>query len=282
MHPPRLIDYHMHTAVTIDGMMNEIEACERALSLGIQEIAFTNHVMLNQPDYTVSPEAIVAHWKQIQGCQQRFPQLKIRVGIEMDYYPGREQEIAASLRGYEQLIGRPFDLVLGAIHEMNGFFFSNKHHAPGFYKDHDLLSLYHDYFALETMAVRSRLFDLIAHPDLIKKYTHELTPPVAFDDYRAAVEPFIAALLETGVGMEVNTKGLKLKVGEAYPSNEFLELYLSKARISGVEPILTLGSDAHKADDVGSHLLEVAESLRNRGVRNISTFEKRVRSAFEI
>jgi hypothetical protein len=45
MQPQKLIDYHLHTAVTIDGKMTEAEACERALFLGIQEIAFTNHVM---------------------------------------------------------------------------------------------------------------------------------------------------------------------------------------------------------------------------------------------
>ena len=77
------------------------------------------------------------------------------------------------------------------------------------YKDRDLVSVYNEYFPLATRAVRSRLFDIMAHPDLIKKFTYELTPRVAFADYRAAVEPYIDALLETGVGMELNTKGLK-------------------------------------------------------------------------
>jgi len=282
MQPPRLMDYHMHTAVTIDGRMNEIEACERALSQGLREIAFTSQLILNQPDYTISPEAFVAHWDQIQSCQQRYPMMKIRVGIEMDYYPGREQEIAASLRNYEELINRPFDFVLGSIHELKGVFFSNKHQAAELFRDCDLIALYLDYFDLAAQAVQSQLFDIMAHPDLIKKYTHVLTSPVPFDTYRPAVELFIDALLESSVGIEVNTKGRISKMKETYPSHEFLELYLSKAKSSGIEPILTLGSDAHKVDEVGGYILEEATILRKLGVGKLASFEKRMKSPFEM
>jgi histidinol-phosphatase (PHP family) len=276
--PPRLVDYHMHTAVTTDGNMNEREACERAVLLGIREIAFTNHLMLKQPKYFMSRQACLTHWERIQECQEQFPVLSIRLGVEMDYYPDREQDIAATLHDYEQLLERPFDLVLGSVHELNGIFFSNKLQAPKLYADRDPISLYGEYFAVATQAVRSGLFDVMAHPDLIKKYTYELSPPAPFSGYRHAVELYVDALVETGVGMELNTKGLKLKVDEAYPSNELLELYLSKARAAGVDPILTLGSDAHHMDEVGDHLLEGAAIFRSLGVKTISTFKGHVRS----
>ncbi len=282
MEPPRMMDYHLHTAVTIDGKMGEIGACEKALSIGIQEIAFTNHVMLTQPDYTMSPAAFLDHWEQIQSCKSRFPQLNIRLGIEMDYYLNREKEIEATLEYYERLIGRPFDLVLGSIHEIKGEFFSNKHLAPGFFKDRDLVSLYWDYFQLATKAVKSRIFDIIAHPDLIKKYTNELTPPVPFDYYRFSVEPFIDALIDCEVGLEVNTKGLQLQVKEAYPSTELLELYLLRTKDLGLEPTITLGSDAHKVDEVGFGIFETAENLRKLGVHNLTSFENRNKSAMVI
>jgi histidinol-phosphatase (PHP family) len=277
-----LIDYHLHTAGTIDCKMTEAHVCERALQMGIYEIAFTNHIMLNQPDYVISPESFTSHWEQIRVCQLLYPQLKIRLGIEIDYYPGREEDIALTLQSYQNLVGRSFDLVLGSIHEMDGYFFSNQKCAPAFYQDQDLVSLYGKYFSLSAEAVRSQLFDVIAHPDLIKKYTNDLTPPVPFVEYQSAVEPFIDALLGSGVGIEVNTKGLTINVGEMYPSNEFLELYLSKARDCGREPILTLGSDAHSVDGVGRNVAEAAEVLIKMGVNSVASFEKRAHSAFLI
>ncbi len=282
LRPPRLIDYHMHSGVTIDAKMSEADACERARAQGINEIAFTNHMMLNQPNYMMSKAACLAHRDRIQECQEQYPEIKIRLGVEMDYYPGREQEIAETLREYEALLGRPFDLVLGSIHEMNGVFFSNKHQAPALYKDRNAVSLYCEYFAVATQAVRSRLFDVMAHPDLIKKFTHELSPRVAFAEYRAAVDPYVEALIETGTGMEVNTKGLKLKVHEAYPSNELLELYVSKARLARVDPILTIGSDAHSADDVGAYLPAAVATLRSLGIEELSVFDGQKRSTWKM
>jgi histidinol phosphatase-like PHP family hydrolase len=88
MAPTRYLDYHIHTAVTIDVRMHELEACERAMALYIQEISFTNHVMLNQPNCLITPEAFSRQWENIQTAQERYPELSIHLGIEIDY-PGR-------------------------------------------------------------------------------------------------------------------------------------------------------------------------------------------------
>lgn len=279
---PRLIDYHLHTAVTVDGMMGEAEACERARARGIREIAFTNHVMPNQPAYLLSPRACLAHWDRVQVCQTRYPDLGIRLGIELDYHPGREQELAARVHEYEALLGRPFDLVLGSVHELNGVFFSNRQRAPELYRDRDLTSLYFDYFRVATQAVRSGLFDVMAHPDLIKKYACDLTGRAAFPDYRAAVEPYVQAMLESGVGMELNTKGLMQPVKEAYPAREILALYLTEAAALRIDPVLTMGSDAHSADEVGVCLNEGVAILRSLGVTKLASFQNHARSTWEL
>jgi histidinol-phosphatase (PHP family) len=275
------MDYHLHTAVTIDGNMQEVEACEHASALGIQEIAFTNHVMLNQPDYLISPTSFIKHWENIQECQKRYPQLQIRLGIEMDYYPNREGDIAVKIQNYEGLIGRPFDFILGSIHNIRGGLFSNKSAAIPFFKDREIVATYHEYFELATCTIRSRLFNIMAHPDLIKKYTNQLTPLVPFESYQDAVELFIAELVTCEVGIEINTKGLQRPVQEPYPSDEFLELYISRSRALGKDPIITLGSDAHVVKDVGFGILEIIESLKKFPV-NLVSFERRNRSPFII
>lgn len=278
MQPSNLMDYHLHTAVTIDGRMTEAHACERALSLGIHEIAFTNHVMLTQPDYTITPASLLDHLEKIRVCQDHYTDLTIRLGVEMGYYPNRESEIATTLDHYAQLIGGSFDLVLGAIHDMNGVFFSNKNLTPAFLEGRDLIVLYRDYFELATRTAQSHLFNIIAHPDLIKKYTNQLTPFVAYDQYSLSADSFIAALVDCGVGIEVNTKGLNLPVNESYPSVQFLLAYLTKAKQVEVEPIITFGSDAHKVEDVGFGIKETAQEIRDFGLKALMIFDKRVKS----
>ncbi len=282
MRAPQLIDYHLHTAVTIDGKMSEAQACERAILLGIREIAFTNHIMHTEPEYTISPSDFAKHWERVQVCQERYPELTIRLGLEIDYYEGREAEIATTIDGYETTIGRPIDLVLGSVHHLNGGFFSNKKAAEVFFKDKNIVSLYHSYFNLATKAIRSRLFDVMAHPDLIKKYAGEFTPYLPFEQYHEVVEPYLDALLACEVGLEVNTKGFKMKVAEAYPGIEMLGLYLAKARELGKEPVITLGSDAHKVDDVGRFLWEGVSLLRQLDQDTVMSFEKHQPAPFKI
>jgi histidinol-phosphatase (PHP family) len=279
---PRRMDYHLHTAVTIDGNMSEVEACKRALEIDIQEIAFTNHVMLNQPNYLISTESFLKHWKSILVCKERYPQLQIRLGIEMDYYPDREADIGAKIQFYEELIGQPFDVILGSVHDIRGGFFSNKTKAINFFKDCDIVSVYHDYFTLAAQAVASHLFDIIAHPDLIKKYTYQLTPPLPFESYISSVDTFIAALISCGVGIEVNSKGLKHSVKETYPSREFLKRYLSKVSSLGADPIITVGSDAHRVGELGFGINGMIETLKELHVNNLVSFKEREKSPFAI
>jgi histidinol-phosphatase (PHP family) len=201
--------------------------------------------------------------------------LKIRLGLEMDYYAGRENEIAAVIRQFENLIGRRFDLVLGSVHHLHGVFFSSQKYAPKLFESRAIVTLYRDYFAVLTRAAQSRLYDVIAHADLIKKYTGELSPRVPFDQYRGAAVQFVDALLESDVGIEINTKGFNLQVGEAYPSDELLALYITRAKSRGIAPIITLGSDAHKVDDVGARLVEGALALRRAGHSTLTLFDCR-------
>lgn len=274
-----LVDYHIHTAVTVDANATEEECCQQAIALGLREIAFTNHLMLTEPDYFISPEDLVDHWAQIQLCQERYPQLTIRVGLEIDYYEGREDDIAATIQRYEDLIGRRFDFILGAIHHLNGVFFGPSRNAPALFNNQEAQNIYHDYFGLMVKAVRSGFFDVMAHPDLIKKYTGRLHPPVPFDRYRAPAESFIKSLLEVEVGIEVNTSGLRRPVGEIYPSDQLLSLYLSEAEDRGIEPIITLGSDAHRLENVGARLSEGIMALQRVDHNTITLFERRERIA---
>jgi histidinol-phosphatase (PHP family) len=287
-----LVDYHLHTAVTIDAHASEIEHCQRAVSLGLREIAFTNHIILGNPDYCMSPDNMNVHWQKIQICQQRFPELIIRMGVEVDYFDGRENDILSTIHAYEQLAGRPFDFILGSVHYLKGIFFSSRSHAQELFKSPETssigvdrkycISLYNEYFICAARAVKSGIFDVMAHPDLIKKHTGEFSPPVAFDDYQESVEGFIRALVDHDVGIEVNTRGLAMKVKELFPSEQFLSHYISETRLRGVEPVITLGSDAHLADNLGAFLVDGVQAIQRADCLNLTGFNRRKRYSIQL
>lgn len=280
-----LIDYHTHTAVTIDSDSTVEACCRRASELGLAELAFTNHVILGNLDYCMSPAGMQEHWRQIQESQKSYPGLTIRLGIEVDYFEGREDEIAGVIRYYEKIAGRPFDFVMGAIHYLRGIFFSSKIYAPELFgsqggagwvgSDRSIDTIYNVYFVQVGKAVRSGLFDIMAHLDLIKKYSEELSPRLSFDRYRAAAEIVVRALVESNVGIEINTKGLTMKVAELYPSGDLLSLYIAEARAHGVEPIITIGADSHHAKNVGALFEEGILALQRAGCYALTGFHLR-------
>jgi histidinol-phosphatase (PHP family) len=80
----------------------------------------------------------------------------------------------------------------------------------------------------------------------------------------------LRAAVERGVGLEINTSGLRQAPGEPYPAQTVLSWY----RALGGE-ILTLGSDAHHSDDLGAGVTEALDLARELGFRAIATFEAR-------
>ncbi len=271
-----LVDYHLHTGTSIDARgVTEEGYCRRAVELGLREICFTNHWSPVGPDYNITPEELASHWREVERCRTAYPQLGTRVGLEMDYFPEREDEVAAAIARFEGIMGQPFDYILGSIHYLYGVHYPTTVHAEELYCHYPVEAIFEDYFTLLTRAVRSGLYDVMSHPDIIKKHCGDMCKPYPFECYRRLVVPVVEALLDEGVGMEMNTKGLTHPVHEMNPSLPFMSLYVRRARERGVEPIITLGSDAHRHHQLGRLLEKGVEQIMACGVDRVALWRAR-------
>lgn len=278
-----LVDLHLHTCTSSDAEATVEEHCRRAAELGLREIAITNHMNVRTAKYHVTPRQLCSVRDEIAALETALPNIALRLGVEVDYFPDMEDEIAAELQAEEAALGHPLDIVLVGLHVLRGVRFASKKQAPGLFEaTDDVATLYREYLRLLARAVRTGLYDVIAHPDLIKRFTHLLAPPVAFGEYREACLELVEAAIETETAIELNVKGREHPVGEFYPSVEFLELYVAECAGARVEPLVTLGSDAHAADGLGLHLAEGACALRRLGLSRVMTFERRRPVPFEL
>jgi histidinol-phosphatase (PHP family) len=132
------------------------------------------------------------------------------------------------------------------------------------------------YFETVAESARSGLFDIIAHPDLVKIWGPDRPERIPTRDPRFYYEPAVEAFAEAGVAVEVSTAGLRKPAGEIYPARPFLEMCLE----AGLP--LALSSDAHRPADVGAGYEQALELLDELGVRELSVFERRVRHQVEI
>ncbi|HAG07110.1 MAG TPA: histidinol-phosphatase, partial [Peptococcaceae bacterium] len=196
------VDYHVHTyrCGHAEGDPSAYLAVARAR--GLREIGFADHIPLyflprtaRDPSLAMAEEELPRYVSEIKALQTAYPGIAVRLGIEADYVPGYEKELACILGTYR------FDYVIGSIHYLDGWGFDNPEQLAG-YEGRDPDELYRAYFTLLGEAAASGLFDIIAHPDLIKKFgCRPATDPAPLYETAAAV------FARAGVCVEVNTAG---------------------------------------------------------------------------
>jgi len=187
----------------------------------------------------------------------------LRLGIEADFVPGREDRIANLLEGGD------WDYVLGSVHFLGDAAVDVGGEWDVWRSEPDPDKVWSRYFATLGEAARSGLFDVLSHPDLVKMWGPERPSPGR--DPRFHYELAMDGIVESDVAVEVSTAGLRKAAREIYPSPAFLSMCLEAGR-----PV-ALSSDAHTPNELGYRYEEAVELLGSLGVREIAVFEHRER-----
>jgi len=260
-----MIDYHIHTGYSFDVEKDAqlSDYCRIAKEKNISEIAAVNHfvIILTKPDYYMSIEQIPSYFEASKRAQEDFG-LKIKVGLEVDYFQGKENETEKILDDHH------FDIILGSVHRIDGILIDK----PMLLQKYSQKDFYKKYFSTLRLAIESHLFDVMAHLDIVRRWGIPFyKKDLPFEDYKKEAEQVIEALVDNGVGIEINTSGFRNEgINDSYPSLDLLTL----CKKYGVK-IVTIGSDAHSPSQVGLNLENGIEKLRKVGYDKIYTFDKR-------
>ncbi len=231
-------DYHMHTSLS-DGEGDMDAFVARAAALGLGEIGFTDHLVPRVCEEVFGdggcglPGQDVAGYADAVRRAAGGDDVRVLVGIEVDYVPGAEAELEALL-ARERL-----DYVIGSVHFADGFAFDVTALRDDPRWD-DVDGVYRAYWDTVTRAVAWGRFDVVGHLDLPKKFGRRPSAPMT-----AAEDAALEAIRDAGLAIELNTYGLRTAAREPYPGPSLL------ARAARLGIPLTFGSDAHAAADVG-------------------------------
>jgi histidinol-phosphatase (PHP family) len=187
------------------------------------------------------------------------------LGIEADFVPGYQEDLATLLSQYD------FDYVYGSVHLIDDWRFDDTRVYPEKYDQWDVNQAYLRFFDLIRQSVRSGLFDVIGHMDLIKKFDY--WPTEAID---GMLQETVQTIAHAGVCVEVNTSGLRRPCEEIYPSEDILKLCRQ------YDVTVTLGSDAHSPEEVGMDFDKAVALLKRLGYSQVATFEGRQRAMVEL
>jgi histidinol-phosphatase (PHP family) len=267
-----LTDYHLHLRPDEPGTAAErfftAENVERyleaAAQVGIGELGVSEHVYRFAEALELWRHPL---WEENAvddlGAYCEFVRsTPLRLGIECDFVAGAEDRTASLLERHD------FDYVVGSVH-----------FVPGGMVDHPDYDVWEGqggpdavwtrYFETVAESARSGLFDIVAHPDLVKVWGRGRPRPQR--DPRFLYEPAVEAIAESSIAVEVSTAGLRKPVGELYPAPAFAEMCVEAGAC------FSLSSDAHLPEQVGYGYDRALAFLDGLGIEENAVFERRQR-----
>jgi len=268
-----LTDYHVHLRPDEPGTPPErhftAANVERyrvaAEEQGITELGVAEHIYRFTAALDVWEHPFWREWARDdldRYCGFVREETDLRLGIEADFVPGREDRLANVLEE------REWDYVVGSVHFLRDRSLDTEEYSV-WDAGESPEKVWRRYFDTVAESARSGLYDVIGHPDLVKVWGERAPRPDG--DPRYFYEPAVEAFADAGIAVEVSTAGLRKPAGEIYPAREYLEMVVDAGC-----PI-ALSSDAHSPDQIGFRYEQALELLEGLGVRELAVFAGRER-----
>ena len=271
---PILINFHMHSTGS-DGRMKPEEVVKEAIAAGIDFMCFTDHnhrIPWGEPFFSKS------YVKDVREMQKKYKdQIDISFGIEIDWVEGSETLIKKQASEFE------FDYVMGSTHllkDSNNVNFGVNFDKEIFFrqiKEKGINTLIKEYYSQSRLLANSKIFDSMAHFDLIKTFNKN---HILFNEedafYREEVLKTLDEIKKADMALEINTGGLIYDCKSMYPS-----LWILKEARKRKIP-LTIGADTHWAERIDAGLKEAYNLAKEAGYSEIVRFKARKRISIPI
>lgn len=272
-------DYHVHTSYSDDSEYPMEDVVKDAISFGLDEICFTDHV-----DYGVKRD-----WDDPRGMTYRRggagePERMALANVD---YPRYATEIAAlrekykdqitlkmgiefgiqthTIPQYEKLFSVwPFDFIILSVHQVEDKEFWTQDFQRGRTQTEYNLRYYEEILAL---VQQYHHYSVLGHMDLISRY--DKAGPFSFEKIRPIVKEILKTIIFDGKGIEVNTSCHRYGLNDLTPSTDILRLYRD---LGG--RIITIGSDSHRKEHLGAYLTETISALKAIGYKEVYTFKQ--------
>lgn len=259
----KIIDMHTHTDNSPDGMHSPVYMCERAEQAGLRGIAFTDHCEVDSFYEESYDRATVQAYFEVAKARSVFSgKLIVLEGIELGqpaYNPALAEKLLSSYN---------YDVVLGSVHNLRDeqdFYYMehNREKSPVYFER---------YLDALLEMIEWGGMDVLSHLTYPLRYMmDEKGVMVDIKKYGDKIEQILKKLVEAGIALEINTSGLRQNIGETLPPLEIVKRY---KELGG--EYITIGSDSHKADDLGTDIHGGMEIAEQAGFKYVTLFQDRM------
>jgi len=257
-----LFDSHTHSDNSFDGIHSIMFMCEAAIQKGLLGIAVTDHADMDYLEEQQFLQRLKQSYFDVRKARMAFGNSFIlSSGIELGE-PDVDYELAERTLHLEN-----FDFVIGSIHtidDKNDFYYSDFRQTDPYY-------VLDRYFERLLLLAQWNKFDVLGHITYPMRYiARDGRTDVTLERYDEIVDEILRLIVQGGKGIEINTSGFRQDLGETMPAIKYLKRY---KELGG--EIITIGSDAHRAEHLGSGIADGMELAKEAGFAYFSFYKHR-------
>jgi len=270
----KLIDSHVHTHYS-HGDAEVFEMVMDAIARGVQNIGFAEHYL--RCDDTKMPilrsgiffreDRDFYHYLNATVRAKSFfkDKIDIRTGAEVDYLSGNDADIREGLKDLD------LDYLMGSVHFVG---------EPCMYvREHEYLegdNLVHTYFAETKKLIKTGLFDILSHPELVR-YDVEYDVKKFESDFKEITD----LLKKYNMAVEINTSYVDVTSEKSIIDTLNPGTYWLKMCIDAELPFV-IGSDAHRPGEIALNFEKMFPVLKKLGIKKLAYYVKRKPVFYEI
>ncbi len=247
-------DRHLHTRFSEDSNEDPENCIRKAISLNMEDIWFTDHYDIDFPGGGFSFDAD-RYFKELYELKEKYSdKISVHIGVELGLKKDINDKIQALINKY------PFEYRIGSVHLMDD---KDPYEREKF--DMTDREFYRRYFETALDCLENCTgFDTFGHIDYVVRYGYEKDRAYSYSENADIIDEILKHLIKNNIALEVNTAGLRKGLKYVHPYPEILKRY----RELGGENIV-MGSDAHKAEDIGADFDRTLLYLHDFGFNHI-------------
>ena len=258
-----IIDMHNHTDNSFDGNHSPMYMCETAVNKGLRAIAFTDHCEVDAFYKGNFDRSVRQAFFEVARAKSAFyGKLLVLNGIELGecgYDTETSEKIIASQK---------FDVVLGSVHNLRNktdFYYIED------FTGRDIKEELNEYFDEELNMLEWGGFDVLAHLTYPFRYFYARNNiMIDIDDYKDKVDEILKLAAEKNIALEINTAGLRQPINRLSPEAQTVKRF---KELGG--KLISVGSDAHFAKDIGVGIKHAYEAALEAGFKSTVIFQRR-------
>lgn len=263
-------DYHTHTSFSTDSECNPESMAERAVAMGLEILCITDHMDYFFPyppdgNFTFDPDK---YFTSLENLKVKYKnRLDIRIGVELGLRNEKDIIEKTQIKCSELVNKYPLDFVIGSTHILA---YEDPFYAEYWNKRTRAEGLREYFISILDNIKNYNCFDIYGHLDYIVRYMPTEPRDYNYNDYREIIDEILKGLITAGKGIEINTAGIRYGLDFCHPKKEIMKRY----RELGGE-IVTIGSDAHKAEYLAGNFDQACKLLSSVGFDYYTVFKNR-------